>query len=211
MHPALSVITFTTLSGAGYGLAVVLGLLQPDPALTAIKVGRGLALIAIAGGLVSSTLHLRNPQRAWRAFSQWRSSWLSREGVRRYRDLCAADGTNRPSVLFDLSFDWLGYVGAVWPLSRSTAPHDLCLAENRRSLAQPVTTTGYLLFALSGEITCPGRERNAVNELGATIIVLAVRGAGSGLHGRGGVVSPLGHESGPSTPESATGLGVSAR
>lgn len=32
-------------------------------------------------GLLASTFHLRNPQRAWRALSQWRSSWLSREGV----------------------------------------------------------------------------------------------------------------------------------
>jgi len=35
----------------------------------------------IVGGLLSSTLHLGHPERAWRAFSQWRSSWLSREGV----------------------------------------------------------------------------------------------------------------------------------
>jgi DMSO reductase anchor subunit len=34
-----------------------------------------------AMGLLSSMLHLGQPQRAWRAFSQWRSSWLSREGV----------------------------------------------------------------------------------------------------------------------------------
>src|SRR5215211_2571124 len=26
-------------------------------------------------------LHLGRPERAWRAFSQWRTSWLSREGV----------------------------------------------------------------------------------------------------------------------------------
>jgi hypothetical protein len=32
-------------------------------------------------GLLSSTFHLGHPERAWRAFSQWRSSWLSREGV----------------------------------------------------------------------------------------------------------------------------------
>ena len=31
------------------------------------------------GGLLASTLHLGNPARALRAFSQWRSSWLSRE------------------------------------------------------------------------------------------------------------------------------------
>jgi DMSO reductase anchor subunit len=41
----------------------------------------GLALALIIGGLVSSTFHLGHPERAWRALSQWRSSWLSREGV----------------------------------------------------------------------------------------------------------------------------------
>ena len=49
-----------------------------------------LALALISGGLLSSTLHLGNPQRAWRALSQWRSSWLSREGVMAIADLRAA-------------------------------------------------------------------------------------------------------------------------
>ncbi len=31
--------------------------------------------------MLSSTFHLGHPERAWRAFSQWRTSWLSREGV----------------------------------------------------------------------------------------------------------------------------------
>ena len=44
-------------------------------------VGLGIALVLITGGLLSSTFHLGRPERAWRAFSQWRSSWLSREGV----------------------------------------------------------------------------------------------------------------------------------
>jgi DMSO reductase anchor subunit len=39
------------------------------------------AVVLAAGGLASSVLHLGRPERAWRAFSQWRSSWLSREGV----------------------------------------------------------------------------------------------------------------------------------
>lgn len=81
MHPALSIIVFTTLSGLGYGLAAVLGLGLLDPATIATKIAHFLALAMISGGLLSSTLHLGNPQRAWRAFSQWRSSWLSREGV----------------------------------------------------------------------------------------------------------------------------------
>ncbi len=81
MHPAASIILFTVLSGLGYGLATVLGLGILDPAATATRVAHVLALGLISAGLLASTLHLGNPQRAWRALSQWRSSWLSREGV----------------------------------------------------------------------------------------------------------------------------------
>lgn len=85
MHPARSVIFFTTASGAGYGLMVWLavlgsmGLLPQDTAFGLVAFGLGFALIV--GGLLSSTFHLGHPERAWRALSQWRSSWLSREGV----------------------------------------------------------------------------------------------------------------------------------
>ena len=91
MHPAASIIVFTTLSGLGYGLAAVLGLGLLDPAALATRLAYLLALALISGGLMSSTLHLGNPQRAWRALSQWRSSWLSREGVLAIATLCAAD------------------------------------------------------------------------------------------------------------------------
>lgn len=85
MHPALSVIIFTTASGAGYGLLALTGVLvwngmMPlDKPLGIAVMGLGLGLVS--GGLLSSTWHLGHPERAWRAFSQWRSSWLSREGV----------------------------------------------------------------------------------------------------------------------------------
>ncbi|MEL7343254.1 MAG: DmsC/YnfH family molybdoenzyme membrane anchor subunit [Pseudomonadota bacterium] len=85
MHPAYSVILFTTSSGAGYGLLFWLGLFTT---LGANPLGRWASLIAltialvlVTVGLLASTLHLGHPERAWRAFSQWRSSWLSREGV----------------------------------------------------------------------------------------------------------------------------------
>ena len=82
MRPAWSIIFFTTISGLGLGLAgwIVLGLL---PLMTPASVmGVGIATLALIGvGLVSSTFHLGHPERAWRALSQWRSSWLSREGV----------------------------------------------------------------------------------------------------------------------------------
>lgn len=87
MHPASSVIIFTTLSGAGYGLMVWLTVLQKimegqgsfDP--FGILVGLGIAFVLVTIGLLSSTFHLGRPERSWRAFSQWRSSWLSREGI----------------------------------------------------------------------------------------------------------------------------------
>ena len=85
MHPALSVILFTTLSGSGYGLLFFIGVAAAwSP--TGFARGPLLAMFALALGLVSvglvaSLWHLGQPQRAWRAFSQWRSSWLSREGV----------------------------------------------------------------------------------------------------------------------------------
>jgi len=83
MHPAFSVIAFTTLSGAGYGLLIAVALavlLEGAPARTLlVLLFAALALVTI--GLLSSLAHLGQPQRAWRALSQWRTSWLSREGV----------------------------------------------------------------------------------------------------------------------------------
>jgi sulfite dehydrogenase (quinone) subunit SoeC len=85
MHPAYSVILFTTASGAGYGLIVWLalaGMFGWVPIERPVGlVGFGLAFALITAGLLSSTAHLGRPERAWRAFSQWRTSWLSREGV----------------------------------------------------------------------------------------------------------------------------------
>lgn len=80
MHPAPSVIIFTTFSGAGFGLLafLALGALPVYGVEAFVMWGLGYAL-AVAG-LIASTFHLGNPQRALRAFTQWRTSWLSREG-----------------------------------------------------------------------------------------------------------------------------------
>lgn len=79
MNPAPSVIIFTVLSGMGFGYLAMLGFGLVDAtgfaALLAWTLGYGLAV----GGLLASTLHLGNPQRALLAFTQWRTSWLSRE------------------------------------------------------------------------------------------------------------------------------------
>lgn len=100
MKPAASIVVFTTLSGAGYGLLFWLALLRPA-GLVPHSAWFGvpvllLALLLISVGLLSSVAHLGRPERAWRALSQWRSSWLSREGV-------AAVATFPPAILFGLS------------------------------------------------------------------------------------------------------------
>jgi len=85
LHPAYSLIFFTTASGAGYGLLASPGTLAvldglPDDRLLA-TVTLGLAFALVTVGLLASAWHLTRPERAWRAFSQWRSSWLSREAM----------------------------------------------------------------------------------------------------------------------------------
>jgi sulfite dehydrogenase (quinone) subunit SoeC len=81
MHPAPSLIVFTVLSGLGFGLLAMLGLGLRAPlgwvAFGYYAMGYGLA----GAGLMASTFHLGHPERALRAFTQWRTSWLSREAV----------------------------------------------------------------------------------------------------------------------------------
>ena len=85
MRPAASILLLTTLTGFAYGLLAWLGLDAAaggtGAARPLILIGVGLALVLASAGLAASALHLGRRERAWRAFSQWRSSWLSREGV----------------------------------------------------------------------------------------------------------------------------------
>jgi sulfite dehydrogenase (quinone) subunit SoeC len=113
LHPAPSIIVFTTLSGAGYGLLFVLALGSVPGAIPAWP-GLGLAGMALALGLVSvgllaSTLHLGHPERAWRAVSQWRSSWLSREGL-------MALLTYLPALIFAAGWVFWGTTGGFFRL-----------------------------------------------------------------------------------------------
>ncbi len=106
MHPAYSVIFFSSASGAGYGLLIWLtvarlfGLWELND-----EIGLATCLVALAlvtAGLLSSTFHLGHPERSWRAVSQWRSSWLSREGV-------AAILSYPPALVFTAGW-WLGWM-----------------------------------------------------------------------------------------------------
>ena len=85
MHPAPSLITFTSLSGLGFGMLFWMGLgltwLRGELSVGVLFLAYAVAFALAAGGLVASLFHLGHPERAWRALSQWRTSWLSREGV----------------------------------------------------------------------------------------------------------------------------------
>ena len=82
MNPAFSVIFFSTFSGFGYGLMAwaAVGALCGGAA-RALLLALVIGLLSATAGLLASLGHLGKPLRAWRAFSQWRTSWLSREGV----------------------------------------------------------------------------------------------------------------------------------
>ncbi|MBF9031151.1 dimethyl sulfoxide reductase anchor subunit [Rhodobacterales bacterium HKCCE3408] len=115
MHPATSIIVFTVASGAGFGLMAALGLSGPLP-VAMVWTGYGIAFVLAVAGLLSSTLHLGHPERAWRAFSQWRSSWLSREGVMSIVTLALAAAHALALLTGHAAAVWLGPVSAVCAL-----------------------------------------------------------------------------------------------
>ncbi len=90
------------------GVFAALGLLPADRGFgaTALVIALGL----VTAGLLSSTFHLGHPERAWRALTQWRSSWLSREGV-------LAILTYGPAMLFGLGWVYFESLDGIWALS----------------------------------------------------------------------------------------------
>ena len=110
MHPALSIVFFTTASGAGFALLMLLGIAAPLGLLPESSwfgfVALAIAFVLAVAGLVSSAFHLGRPERAWRAFSQWRSSWLSREGVMSVM-------TFIPAAIFAIGWVFFGVTGGV--------------------------------------------------------------------------------------------------
>lgn len=90
MHPALSVIFLTTLIGVAQGLFLALfsgqaytelNLLPSMADTNFFGLGAVIVVVLLVGGLIASFFHLGHPERAWRAASMWRTSWLSREVI----------------------------------------------------------------------------------------------------------------------------------
>jgi len=117
MHPAPSVIVFTTLSGLGFGLLIFLGLGAPAVTGWAAFWFYLIAYALAVGGLMASTFHLGHPERALKAFSQWHTSWLSREAWAAVAALVVMGLHAAAAVFFGLRVPLLGGVGAALALA----------------------------------------------------------------------------------------------
>ncbi len=90
MHPAFSVIFLTTLIGAGQGLFLALytgqvynafGVVGEEVPVNMYLAGTFIVMLLMGLGLFASFFHLGRPERAWRAATMWRTSWLAREVI----------------------------------------------------------------------------------------------------------------------------------
>jgi len=176
MNPAPSVLLFTVLSGLGFGFLAALGVGLVQPAGWAAFALWGLGYGLTVGGLLASTTHLGRPDRAWRAFSQWRSSWLSREGI-------AAVATLVILAPVALS-DWLGLglsrlpgvVGAVLALATiGTTSMIYAQLKTVPRWNHWTTPAQFFAFALAGGAMLAGQG-------GAAIVLLALLVAALAAH-----------------------------
>ncbi len=217
MNPAFSVIFFTTLTGAGYGMLMIAGVLAFFERMPADR-GFGIAffvlsLAAISIGLLSSLFHLGHPERAWRSLSQWLSSWLSREGV-------AAVITYVPALIF--AWGWIvegemwGTAGLVTAIASLVTVY--CTAYIYRSLttidawANGYVLPGYLILSLaSGGLWLNALARVFGADVGAGFmqgLIIALFAAIVIKIGYWGYIDSGAH---PSTPESAIGMPASSQ
>lgn len=117
MHPAPSVIFFTTFSGLGFGLLFFLGLGYPLVTGWTAFAFFTIAYAMAVGGLMASTFHLGRPERAMKAFTQWRSSWLSREAWCAVGALVLMGLYAAGVVFFQTRITLLGWLGALFSLA----------------------------------------------------------------------------------------------
>ncbi|MEY1554238.1 dimethyl sulfoxide reductase anchor subunit family protein [Yoonia sp. R2331] len=117
MHPAPSVIIFTTFSGLGFGLLFWLGLDTSAPTGWIAFVFFAIAYLMAVGGLIASTFHLGHPERAIKAFRQWQSSWLSREGIAAVFTLLIMALYGAGLVFLGAQWSILGWLGALGALA----------------------------------------------------------------------------------------------
>ncbi len=198
MHPANSVIAFTTLSGFGFGLIFWLGFGATEASgWTAFWFCVMAGLPAVVG-LLASTFHLGHPERAIKAFSQWRSSWLSREGIVAVATLVCFGLYALLWVFFDTRIWILGAITAI--LSALTIFCTAMIYTQLKTVPRwntALTPLKFMLYALALPAMVAILPSLAFGYLVVLLVVQVLhwRQGDNGLARRG------------HTPESATGLG----
>ena len=209
MRPAFSIIFFTVMSGFGFGLGALVALNLIEMPEMSDKIWVLATIFIFAGaGLLSSTFHLGHPERAWRALTQWRSSWLSREGV-------------LAIITLDAILGWFLYAHFVGtpPLWAGIAVSALCLATifctamiyaSLRTVARwnhPLTSVSYLAFGIASGLVGLAALTSLTSGASASLAVAA----SWALVGAWGVKmvwwQVAGKSQQESTRETATGLG----
>ena len=151
MHPAPSVIIFTSLSGIGFGLLFFLGLGLPAPTGLVALVFFAIAYLLAVGGLLASTFHLGHPERFLKAFSQWRSSWLSREAWLSVAALITLAIYGAGLVFYGVAVAPLGWIGAI--LSLATVYATSMIYAQLKTIPRwntPLTSALFMVLALAG-------------------------------------------------------------
>lgn len=170
MHPAPSLIAFSTLSGLGLGLLAALGIgVAPTQGLSGL-IFFALAFALTGAGLLSSTLHLGHPERALKAFSQWRTSWLSREAWIAVAAL-GVMGLYALLALLGLRLAPLGWLGAL--LSLGTVGCTAMIYAQLKTVPrwhQPTTPALFVGYAVTGGALLSG-------QLWPSVVLLAAMAA----------------------------------
>lgn len=183
MHPAPSVILFTTFSGLGFGLLFWLGVgYPPVTGMTAFAMF-AIAYLFAVGGLLASTFHLGHPERAIKAFTQWRSSWLSREAWASVVSLILMAAYGAGLVFLGERWTVLGLLGGVMSLvtvlTTSMIYTQLKTVPRWHTALTPVR---FLAFSLAGGALLAGQIRPAILLLliaGLVQIMHWIRGDGA--------------------------------
>ena len=187
MHPAPSVILFSTLSGLGFGFLAYLGWGALLPSGWAAFFLWGLGYGLAVAGLLAATFHLGNPKNAVKAFSQWRTSWLSREAWAAVATLILL----APVALSDWlglglprAFGWIGGSLALATVFTTAMIYTQIRAVPRWNLW--LTPVMFLAFALAGGAMLAAQRWAPLALLAVGAVLLALWRVGDGAFARAG-------------------------
>jgi sulfite dehydrogenase (quinone) subunit SoeC len=158
MHPAPSVIFFSVFSGLGFGLLFWLGLGWPSPTGVVAFVFFAIAYLLAVGGLIASTFHLGRPERALKAFTQWKTSWLSREAICAVAALLLMAVYGGGAVFLDQHWRVIGVLGGV--LSLGTVFTTSMIYTQLKTIPRwhsPLTPLNFLSLSIAGGALLAGQ------------------------------------------------------